>query len=75
MNKSLQFLYQDYEMLKEFNTQRKKEIEELIAMFQERVEAEQIYSERLFKIATQQNSATPKSIQIGRLADEIACYR
>ena len=68
---SLYQLYQDFEVQRNFYLQRKREIEELIILLQDRVEAEKIYASRLQKIA--QNKL--KSIMIGKLSEEIDAFK
>ncbi|CDW78919.1 UNKNOWN [Stylonychia lemnae] len=63
--------YHDFEVQRNFYHQRKKEIEELVILFQDRVEAEKIYAARLQKIA--QNKL--KSITIGKLSEEIDAFK
>lgn len=50
-NSALSFLYHDFEVQRNFYTQRKKEIDELTFLFQDRIEAEKLYAQRLDKIA------------------------
>eukprot|EP00347_Sterkiella_histriomuscorum_P008514 403344811 len=63
--------YKDFDVQREFFIQRKKEIEELIMLLQERVDAERFYSQRLQKIGL----SKLRAITLGKLQDEVEAYK
>ena len=71
LNSKLASLYDDYEKLRVFSLQRKKETEELMILLKERAEAEKAYAERLIKIAEKNK----KTIDIGRSGEAVTCFR
>jgi hypothetical protein len=67
--------YSDLEAVKNFYYLRKREIEEVILILGERVEAEKAYATRLTRIANSQQGKGGGGISIGKLGEEISAFK